>query len=81
MERPEHHRTLDTCGSFCPMPIIETAKVVREMEPDQILLILATDPGIVSDIPIWCKGTGHEHLATVCEDKIYRSWIRVRAKR
>lgn len=80
MERMEPSRTIDTSGSFCPVPIIETAKAVKEMEPGQILLVLATDPGIIGDMPIWCKGTGHEHLATDREGKTYRSWVRVRGR-
>ncbi len=80
MERPEPDRILDTSGSFCPMPIIETAKAVKEMEPNQVLLVLATDPGIVSDVPIWCKGSGNEHLGTEREGRVYRSWIRIRRR-
>lgn len=80
MERPAPTRTLDTSGTFCPIPIIETSKAIKEMEPGQVLLVLATDPGIVSDMPIWCKGTGHEHLGTDRQEKVYRSWVRVRVR-
>ncbi|HWV37057.1 MAG TPA: sulfurtransferase TusA family protein [Vulgatibacter sp.] len=77
MERPHPDRTVDATGTFCPVPIIETAKVARELAPGQVILVLATDPGIESDVPVWCKGTGNEHLGTEAEDGVWRSWIRI----
>lgn len=79
MERPTPDRTLDTSGTFCPVPIIETAKVVKEMGPSEVLVVIATDPGIVTDMPAWCRGTKHEYLGTDRDGKTYRSWVRTRA--
>ncbi|MHB1846941.1 MAG: sulfurtransferase TusA family protein [Deltaproteobacteria bacterium] len=50
-------RSLDTSGTFCPLPIIETAKLVKAMAPGERLLVIGTDPGIESDMPAWCRST------------------------
>ncbi|AKU91073.1 sulfurtransferase TusA family protein [Vulgatibacter incomptus] len=78
MERLEAARTIDTSGSFCPVPIIETAKAAKELEDSQVLLVIATDPGISSDMPVWCKGTGHELLGTERDGRTWRCWVRIR---
>jgi tRNA 2-thiouridine synthesizing protein A len=56
-------QTLDTSGTFCPVPIIETARVMGGLAPGQQLRIFATDPGIESDLPAWCRSTRNRLLA------------------
>jgi tRNA 2-thiouridine synthesizing protein A len=53
-------QTLDTSGTFCPVPIIETARVMGELAPGQRLRVIATDPGIESDLPAWCRSTRNQ---------------------
>ncbi|RMG11101.1 MAG: sulfurtransferase TusA family protein [Deltaproteobacteria bacterium] len=57
-ERPA--RVVDVQGEFCPRPIIETARAVKAVEVGQVVLVLGTDKGIHSDMPAWCRATGHE---------------------
>ena len=78
MERPEADRTLDVTGTWCPVPIIETAKLAKAMEPAQVLVVIATDPGVQTDMPAWCKSTRNEYLGTDREGRTFRSWIRIR---
>ena len=75
-DMPAPARTLDTSGRLCPYPIVETAKAIRAMEVGAVLLVLATDPGIALDMPMWCKATRHEHLGTFREGRSFRSWVR-----
>ncbi|MBN2009368.1 sulfurtransferase TusA family protein [candidate division KSB1 bacterium] len=56
------NRTLDCLGLYCPMPIIKTAEMIKEMNVGHVLEIVADDPGIEEDMPSWCKMTGHEYL-------------------
>lgn len=79
MDRPNADRILDMTGTWCPVPIIETAKAVKEMGPSQVLMVLATDPGIVTDMPAWCRSTKHEYLGTDRDGKTFQSWVRTRA--
>lgn len=54
--------TLDCMGLSCPMPIVETSKKMNELQPGQILEVLADDEGIKEDMPAWCDTTGNEFL-------------------
>ncbi|RKY99338.1 MAG: sulfurtransferase TusA family protein [Candidatus Hydrothermota bacterium] len=55
-------KTLDTRGMLCPMPIIKTKKVIQELQPGEILEVIADDPGAKEDFPAWCEQTGNELL-------------------
>jgi tRNA 2-thiouridine synthesizing protein A len=77
---PEPDRTLDASGSYCPFPIVETAKAIRSMAPGAVLLVIATDPGIATDMPMWCKATHHDHLATFREGASWKSYVRKRGR-
>jgi tRNA 2-thiouridine synthesizing protein A len=77
---PVPDRTIDTSGLLCPRPIVETAKAVGALAEGAVLCVIATDPGIELDMPMWCKATRHEHLATVREGAAFRSYVRKRGR-
>jgi tRNA 2-thiouridine synthesizing protein A len=52
--------TLDCTGLMCPMPIVKLAKKMKEMEPGQVLELVADDVGSKEDVPAWCNRTGNE---------------------
>jgi tRNA 2-thiouridine synthesizing protein A len=52
-------RTLDLKGLSCPLPIIKTAKAMKELAPGELLEAFATDPGSVPDFKAWAKVTGN----------------------
>ncbi|MHB8417746.1 MAG: sulfurtransferase TusA family protein [Myxococcales bacterium] len=60
LPHPAPERVLDARGTFCPVPIIETAKAVKAMAAGEVLLVVGTDPGIESDMPAWCRSTRNE---------------------
>lgn len=66
----------DVVGTFCPIPISETARVMKNMKVGQILELIADDPGVVEDIPAWCKSTGQEFLGLYEEDGEYHLFVR-----
>ena len=43
-----------------PELILKSVKVLKELDINQVLEILTTDPGSVSDIPTWARVTGQE---------------------
>jgi tRNA 2-thiouridine synthesizing protein A len=53
---------LDARGLLCPMPVVKAAKAIKELEPGQVLKILATDRGSIADMPAWAEDTGNELL-------------------
>ena len=52
---------LDCSGMACPMPILKTKKAVDALQIGQVLKMIATDPGSVSDMTAWTAKTGQEH--------------------
>ncbi len=59
--REDH--VLDVRGLLCPMPIVKTAKAMKELEPGQVLKVIATDRGSIADMPAWAEDTGNDLLA------------------
>lgn len=53
---------LDARRLLCPMPVIRTQNKVEELQPGDTLEVLATDPGVLNDIPAWCRINGHKVL-------------------
>jgi tRNA 2-thiouridine synthesizing protein A len=75
VDTPTPDRTLDTKGMLCPMPIVKLSKAMKELEPKQVILMEATDPGAVPDVAAWSKNTGNPILAQETVDKVMRFWI------
>lgn len=74
-DAPTVDRTLDCKGMLCPMPIVKLAKAVKELEPGQVILLEATDPGAVPDVVAWSKNTGHPILSQDKVGPVMRFWI------
>ena len=68
--------TLDCIGLYCPMPIYNTAKKLKEMKPGQVLEVLADDEGIKEDMPAWCRTTGNKLLGIEEENGEYKAYVR-----
>lgn len=68
--------TLDCVGLYCPMPIVQTAERIKQLEIGQVLEILADDRGIEKDMPAWCKATGQEFLGLQQRDGEYHVFVR-----
>lgn len=71
-------RTVDVRGTFCPQPIIETAKAVKAVAVGEEVCVLGTDPGIKSDMPAWCKATGNELVSLEETDGVFEARVRRR---
>ena len=55
---------LDARRMLCPMPVIKTQNKVKELSVGDILDVVCTDPGALSDIPAWARIHGHEVIET-----------------
>jgi TusA-related sulfurtransferase len=58
---------LDVKRLLCPMPVIRLGEVIEKIDIGDTIQIIATDPGVLHDIPAWCKVHGHKVLA--CDKK------------
>ena len=50
-------KQLDVRGAKCPVPIVRARKEIDAMKAGDVLEVLATDPGSVSDFQGWAKTT------------------------
>lgn len=57
-------QVLDCSGMACPMPILKTKKAIEGLQIGQVLKMIATDPGSVSDMDAWTRKTGHELMGS-----------------
>lgn len=60
-------RLLDCSDMLCPMPIVNIAKAMKELQPGQILKTISTDAGSPPDIEAWSRQTGNELLLSTVE--------------
>ncbi|MCK4931261.1 MAG: sulfurtransferase TusA family protein [Candidatus Aminicenantes bacterium] len=67
---------LDCYGLLCPMPIIQTAKKIKELEVGQVLEVVSTDAGIKEDMPAWCRQTGQEYLGLEEDGEVYKVYVK-----
>ncbi len=63
--------TLNTRRLLCPLPVIRTQDKVKQLQPGDVLEVIGTDPGIMQDIPAWCRINGHKVLDTASGDHEY----------
>ena len=61
-------RELDCRGLVCPAPIIELARHIGDVEPGDLLGVVATDPAARIDVAAWCRMTGHEYAGEEAAD-------------
>ena len=71
-------RDLDVKGLNCPLPILRTKKALSEMEPGQVLRVLATDPGSLKDFAAFAKQTGNELVGQREENRIFEFYLKRR---
>ena len=58
------HYTLDLKRLLCPLPVIRTQNKIKTLSSGDILEVTCTDPGVVNDIPTWCRINGHQVINT-----------------
>ncbi|MEM0457154.1 MAG: sulfurtransferase TusA family protein [Nitrososphaerota archaeon] len=72
-------RVIDARGSFCPGPLMELIKAIREAKVGEVISVYSSDSGSKRDIPLWVEKAGHE-LIGVFDRNGYAEFI-VRKKR
>ena len=55
---------LDCRGMLCPLPVIELARRIVDVEVRQTVAVAATDAAAAYDVPAWCRMRGHEYVGT-----------------
>lgn len=50
---------IDARGTFCPVPLIEAARVIRRLAPPWTVVVLADDPDAPGDFADWARAAGY----------------------
>jgi tRNA 2-thiouridine synthesizing protein A len=68
---------LDCRGRRCPLPILDLARRIGDVEVGQAIAVDADDAAAAHDIPAWCRMRGHSYLgATSAPDGTPRYLVR-----
>jgi tRNA 2-thiouridine synthesizing protein A len=59
------------------MPVIRVQDKVATLSPGDELEAVCTDPGVLNDIPAWCRINGHQVIDSRGDDGEYIVLIRV----
>ncbi|WP_115864095.1 sulfurtransferase TusA family protein [Halorussus litoreus] len=69
--------TLDVQGESCPMPVVKTKNAIDDLGDGDVLEVLATDSGSMSDIDGWAASTGGVELLDQVEGgDVYKHYVR-----
>jgi tRNA 2-thiouridine synthesizing protein A len=61
--KPLVTRTVDARGSFCPGPLMELIRAIRESQVGDVIAVLSSDKGSKIDIPKWVEKAGHRLIS------------------
>ena len=61
-------RTVDARGSFCPGPLMELIRAIREGQVGDIIAVYSSDKGSKTDIPKWIEKAGHRLVSLEARD-------------
>jgi len=70
---------LDARGLWCPEPVMMLHNRVRDMQPGEDVVVLATDPSTQRDIARFCEFLGHSLLESAEANGEFRFRIRKKA--
>jgi len=67
-ETPIVTRIVDARGSFCPGPLMELIRAIRESQVGDVIAVYSSDNGSKTDIPRWIEKAGHRLVAIEARD-------------
>jgi TusA-related sulfurtransferase len=62
------NRTVDARGSFCPGPLMELIRAIRESSVGTVIAVRSSDRGSKVDIPKWIEKAGHRLIGVTAVD-------------
>ncbi len=67
-ETPAVTRTIDARGSYCPGPLMELIRAIREGSAGDVIAVFSSDSGSRIDIPKWVEKAGHRLIGVTQRD-------------
>ena len=73
--------TLDVKGQNCPMPVVKTKQAIDDVAAGDVLEVVSTDSGSMSDLKGWAESTGIAELLDQFEveeggQTLYKHYLR-----
>lgn len=65
---PPVTRTVDARGSYCPGPLMELIRAIREGQVGDVIAVFSSDAGSKMDIPKWVEKAGHRLVGVEARD-------------
>ena len=62
------NRTIDARGSYCPGPLMELIRAIREGSVGDVIAVWSTDAGSRLDLPKWVEKAGHRLVGIETRD-------------
>ena len=69
-------KDFDLKGLASPMPVVKVSKGIKEVEIGEVIEAQTTDPGSLTDFPVWAKTSGNEIVKTEQEEKLITFFIK-----
>ncbi len=67
---------LDLTELQCPMPLLKAKLALNGLQSDQVLKVIATDPGSEKDFHLFIEQSEHQILDFQKDEQSYYYWIR-----
>ena len=67
---------LDVSELQCPMPLLKAKLALNNLASNQVLKVIATDPGSEKDFHLFIKQSSHQIIDFQKDSLGYRYWIR-----
>jgi TusA-related sulfurtransferase len=61
-------RVVDARGSYCPGPLMELIRAIREGAVGDVIAVWSSDSGSHIDIPKWVEKAGHRLVSVTTKD-------------
>jgi tRNA 2-thiouridine synthesizing protein A len=61
-------RVVDARGSYCPGPLMELIRAIREGDVGDVIAVYSSDAGSKMDIPKWVEKAGHRLVGVETRD-------------
>jgi len=70
------NKIVDARNTFCPGPLMELIRYMKQANVGDTLELLSTDQGTASDVPEWINKVGHEMVSSEKVDDVWHITVR-----
>ena len=69
-------KIVDARNTFCPGPLMELIRYMKQANVGDTLELLSTDQGTAADVPEWINKVGHEMVSSEKVDDVWHITVR-----